>query len=180
MSDHLPILIVICPLVAALVVPLVARLSVRLSRAVTVVASAAALVCALASLGAVLDRGVWHYHLGGWAPPWGVEYVVDPLGGGMAVLVALVATLVAIYAGPYLQYFSLLRGAAFDSLFLLLTSGLLGITLTGDLFNLYVFLEISSLAAYALLASGGDQAVVATFRYLLRVSTYSGLATSTR
>ncbi len=167
MSDHLPILIVICPLVAALVVPLVARLSVRLSRAVTVVASAAALVCALASLGAVLDRGVWHYHLGGWAPPWGVEYVVDPLGGGMAVLVALVATLVAIYAGPYLQYFSLLRGAAFDSLFLLLTSGLLGITLTGDLFNLYVFLEISSLAAYALLASGGDRAVVATFRYLL-------------
>ena len=167
MSDHLPILIVICPLVAALLVPLVARLSVRLSRVVTVAASAAALVCALASLRAVLDRGVWHYHLGGWAPPWGVEYVVDPLGGGMAVLVALVATLVAIYAGPHLQYFSLLRGAAFDSLFLLLTSGLLGITLTGDLFNLYVFLEISSLAAYALLASGGDRASVATFRYVL-------------
>ena len=167
MSDHLPILIVICPLVAALLVPLAARLSVRLSRVVTVVASAAALVCAVAALRAVLDRGVWHYHLGGWAPPWGVEYVVDPLGGGMAVLVALVATLVAIYAGPHLQYFSLLRGAAFDSLFLLLTSGLLGITLTGDLFNLYVFLEISSLAAYALLASGGDRAAVATFRYVL-------------
>ena len=167
MSDHLPILIVICPLVAALLVPLAARLSVRLSRVVTVVASAAALVCAVAALRAVLDRGVWHYHLGGWAPPWGVEYVVDPLGGGMAVLVALVATLVAIYAGPHLQYFSLLRGAAFDSLFLLLTSGLLGITLTGDLFNLYVFLEISSLAAYALLASGGDRASVATFRYVL-------------
>ena len=46
-------------------------------------------------------------------------------------------------------------------------SGLLGITLTGDLFNLYVFLEISSLAVYALLASGGDRAVVATFRYLI-------------
>lgn len=167
MSDHLPILIVVCPLVSALLVPLAARLSIRLSRAVTVVASAAALACALAALGAVLDRGVWHYHLGGWAPPWGVEYVVDPLGGGMAVLVALVGTLVAIYAGPHLRGLSSLRGAAFDSLFLLLTSGLLGITLTGDLFNLYVFLEISSLAAYALLASGGDRAAVATFRYLL-------------
>ena len=130
-------------------------------------APAVALLCAVQALRVVLDRGPWHYYLGGWAPPWGIEYVVDPLGGGMAVLVALLATLVAIYAGPHLRAFSLRRTAVFDSLFLLLTSGLLGITLTGDLFNLYVFLEISSLAAYALLESGGGRAVAATFRYLL-------------
>ncbi|HIE92578.1 MAG TPA: hypothetical protein EYQ83_06810 [Acidobacteria bacterium] len=167
MSEHLPILIVLCPLVGALVVPLVARVSLRASRALTVVATLSSLACALAALRMVLDGDDWHYHLGGWAPPWGIEYVVDPLGGGMAVVVALLAALVAIYAGPHLRVYTALRGAAFDSLFLLLTSGLLGITLTGDLFNLYVFLEISSLAAYALLASGGERAVVATFRYLL-------------
>ena len=167
MSAHLPILIVICPLAAALVVPLVARVSALLARGITVAAPAGALVCAVEALRVALDRGPWHYHLGGWAPPWGIEYVVDPLGGGMAVLVALLATLVAIYAGPHLQVLSRRRTAVFDSLFLLLTSGLLGITLTGDLFNLYVFLEISSLAAYALLASGGERAVVATFRYLI-------------
>jgi len=166
-SEHLPILIVLCPLVGALVVPLVARVSLRASRALTVVATLSSLACALAALRMVLDGDDWHYHLGGWAPPWGIEYVVDPLGGGMAVVVALLAALVAIYAGPHLRVYTALRGAAFDSLFLLLTSGLLGITLTGDLFNLYVFLEISSLAAYALLASGGERAVVATFRYLL-------------
>ena len=167
MTLHLPILIVICPMVAALLVPLAHRLSARLARGIAIAAPAAALVCAVAALRIVLDRGPWHYHLGGWAPPWGIEYVVDPLGGGMAVLVSLLATLVAIYAGPHLLAVSQLRVAVFDSLFLLLTSGLLGITLTGDLFNLYVFLEISSLAVYALLASGGDRAVVATFRYLI-------------
>ncbi len=167
MSEHLPILIVLCPLVGALVVPLAARVSTRASRALTVLATLSSLACAVAALRAVLVGDDWHYHLGGWAPPWGIEYVVDPLGGGMAVVVALLAALVAIYAGPHLRDYTPRRGAAFDSLFLLLTSGLLGITLTGDLFNLYVFLEISSLAAYALLASGGGRAVVATFRYLL-------------
>ena len=154
-------------MVAALVVPLVGRVSARLAHGILVAAPAVALVCAVLALRVVLDSGPWHYHLGGWAPPWGIEYVVDPLGGGMAVLVAVLATLVAIYAGPYLGALSPRRAAVFNSLFLLLTSGLLGITLTGDLFNLYVFLEISSLAAYGLLASGGERAVVATFRYLL-------------
>ncbi|MCH7747613.1 MAG: NADH/ubiquinone/plastoquinone (complex I) [Acidobacteria bacterium] len=154
-------------MIAALVVPLVGRVSARLAHGITVVAPAVALVCAVMALRVALDSGPWHYYLGGWAPPWGIEYVVDPLGGGMAVLVALLATLVAIYAGPHLRALSPRRAAVFNSLFLLLTSGLLGITLTGDLFNLYVFVEISSLAAYALLASGGERAIVATFRYLL-------------
>jgi len=166
-TAHLPILIVVCPMIAALVVPLVGRVSARLAHGITVVAPAVALVCAVMALRVALDSGPWHYYLGGWAPPWGIEYVVDPLGGGMAVLVALLATLVAIYAGPHLRALSPRRAAVFNSLFLLLTSGLLGITLTGDLFNLYVFFEISSLAAYALLASGGERAIVATFRYLL-------------
>ena len=167
MSAHLPILIVVCPMVAALIAPLVGRVSARLARGLTVAAPAVALGCAVMALRTALDSGPWHYHLGGWAPPWGIEYVVDPLGGGMAVLVALLATLVAIYAGSYVRSLSPRRTTVFNSLFLLLTSGLLGITLTGDLFNLYVFLEISSLSAYGLLASGGERAVVATFRYLL-------------
>ena len=154
-------------MIAALLVPLVGRVSAGLARGITVLAPAVALVCAGQALRITLDTGPWHYALGGWAPPWGIEYVVDPLGGGMAVLVALLATLVAVYAGPHLRTVSRRQGTIFDSLFLLLTSGLLGITLTGDLFNLYVFLEISSLSAYALLASGGERAVVATFRYLL-------------
>jgi multicomponent Na+:H+ antiporter subunit D len=51
--------------------------------------------------------------------------------------------------------------------YLLLVAGLAGMVVTGDVFNLYVFLEISSLSAYALVALGGDRSVVASFRYLL-------------
>ena len=93
--------------------------------------------------------------------------MIDPLGGGMAVLVSFFAVIVSFYAGPHLARTRPARVGIFDGLFLLLTAGLLGIVVTGDLFNLYVFLEISSLSAYALLSTGGSRAVVAAFRYLL-------------
>jgi multicomponent Na+:H+ antiporter subunit D len=115
----------------------------------------------------VLVHGAWHYQLGGWLPPWGIEYVIDPLAGGMALLIGGMALPAVLYAGPALSGWPAGQVGAFYSLFLLLVTGLLGMVVTGDLFNLYVFLEISSLAAYALLASGGIRAVVATFRYLL-------------
>ena len=167
MTAHLPVLIVVIPLLAAIVTPLLARLSPRLSRGLTIGALAAALTGAIGALSRVLAEGTWRYHLGGWAPPWGIEYVIDPLSGGMAVLVSFFALVVSIYAGPNLERISPARAGIVDGLFLLLTAGLLGMVVTGDLFNLYVFLEISSLSAYALLSSGGNRAVLATFRYLL-------------
>ncbi|HXE81524.1 MAG TPA: proton-conducting transporter membrane subunit, partial [Vicinamibacterales bacterium] len=100
-------------------------------------------------------------------PPWGIEYVVDPLGGLMAALVSVFAVAAAVYAGPFVQQLRPRDAGVFHAVYLLLTAGLLGIVVTGDLFNLYVFLEISSLAAYALLALGGGRSVVASFRYLL-------------
>ena len=124
-------------------------------------------LCATTALLRVLDTGPWHYELGGWAPPWGIEYVIDPLSAGMAMLVSFVATLVSIYADAQRRQLPEGRSGLFDSLFLLLVAGLLGIVVAGDMFNLYVFLEVASLAAYGLLSTGGTRAVVATFRYLL-------------
>ncbi|HJO39705.1 MAG: monovalent cation/H+ antiporter subunit D family protein [Vicinamibacterales bacterium] len=169
MSEHLPVLIVVVPLSAAFVVPLLGRRSSGAAHIVTLGALAATLVAASVALARVLRTadGVWRYELGGWAPPWGIEYVLDPLSGGMSVLVAGLALAAAIYAGPYLRTADPDRIGLFDSLYLLLVAGLLGIVVTGDLFNLYVFLEISAIAAYALLSTGGDRAAVATFRYLL-------------
>ena len=167
MTAHLPVLIVVIPLVAAIATPLLARFSSRWSRALTIGALTGAHICSLAALSRVLTTGTWHYHMGGWSPPWGIEYVIDPLGGGMAVLVSFFAVIVSFYAGPHLARTRPARVGIFDGLFLLLTAGLLGIVVTGDLFNLYVFLEISSLSAYALLSTGGSRAVVAAFRYLL-------------
>lgn len=167
MTAHLPVLIVVVPLAAALLVPLVAMLSTLLARVVSLLAVAISLVSAIGALARVLAEGNWHYYLGGWAPPWGIEYVIDPLSGMLAVLVAFFGVLAAFYAGPYLRDKSPTAQGSFYALFLLLNAGLLGMVATGDVFNLYVFLEISSLAGYALIAYGGNRATVAAFRYLI-------------
>jgi len=100
MREHFPALIVVVPLLASLVTPFVAYLSKRLVRWFVV---AAILVAHISSIGALvhsLEKGPWHYHFGGWLPPWGIEYVVDPLAGVMAVLISFVGLIAAIRPYP--------------------------------------------------------------------------------
>lgn len=167
MMEQLPALLVVIPLLTALATPLLAYFSARVARWVVIGAMLAAHLCSLGIIKRVLAEGNWHYHFGGWQPPWGIEYAVDPLGGGMAVLISFLSLLVLFYSGPYLKEETWLRTGMFYSLYLLLSVGLMGMVVTGDAFNLYVFLEISSLSAYALIAAGGARATVAAFRYLL-------------
>ncbi|KUO51273.1 MAG: hypothetical protein APF76_17485 [Desulfitibacter sp. BRH_c19] len=167
MREQLPALIVVVPLAAALLAPLVAYFSKTMVKLLTIMALLVANISAVTVLIQVLNEGTLNYHFGGWAPPWGIEYVYDPLSSIMAVLIAFVALVVAIYAGPFLEKDAKFKTGIFYSLFLLLSVGLLGMMVTGDVFNLYVFLEISSLAGYALIAAGGNRATVAAFRYLL-------------
>lgn len=167
MTAHLPALIVLMPLAVALTVPVWARLSAVLAYFMTLASLVIALISSLGSLQHVLLNGKWHYYFGGWLPPWGIEYVIDPLAGGIAVLVSFLGLLVAIYSQPYLADKPAKDKGYFYALYLLMVAGLLGIVVTGDVFNLYVFLEISSLAAYALIAFGDHRAIVAAFRYLL-------------
>jgi len=166
-TAHLPALIPVAPLVIALLTPILARLSVTLVRITALTALLISLASSAGALQHALVEGTWHYHFGGWAPPWGIEYVIDPLAGIIAVLVSFFCLLVLVYAAPYLAGKPAQEKGYFYTLYLLLAAGLLGMVVTGDVFNLYVFLEISSLAAYALIASGGSRATVAAYRYLL-------------
>ncbi|MFZ7104896.1 MAG: monovalent cation/H+ antiporter subunit D family protein [Peptococcaceae bacterium] len=167
MREQLPALIVVVPLLAALASPFVAYFSSTLVRLLSIAAILVAHLSAIGSLIHALTIGTWHYHFGNWAPPWGIEYVIDPLGGAMAVLISFVSLVVVIYSGPFLKEDDWLKKGIFYTLFTLLTTGLLGMVVTGDVFNFYVFLEISSLTGYALIAAGGHRAAVAAFRYLL-------------
>ena len=166
MIAHLPVLIVVVPLMAAAFTALAALRSAGLARGVTLGALGATLAMAGAALARTLEEGTIRYQLGGWAPPWGIEYVIDPLAGAMAVLIAVFGLIVAVYAGPFLPGAPRLGAGGFHAVYLLLVTGLLGMVVTGDLFNLYVFLEIASLAVYALIALGGAHGVVASLRYL--------------
>ena len=166
-STHAPILILLVPLATALVIPFLELWKARGARTLTLLAILASLFFSATCLWQSLQSGPIHYHLAGWAPPTGIELVLDPLSGFMATLVSGMGLLAAFYSGPYLTGWSARRVGTFYTVYCLLVVGLQGIVITGDLFNLYVFLEISSLAAYALLSQGGSRAIVAVFRYLL-------------
>jgi multicomponent Na+:H+ antiporter subunit D len=122
---------------------------------------------ALWLLAEVVRGGALRHSLGGWAAPIGIEYVVDALGAFVVVVIAGIALAVGLYARTAVRREHPEQEVAFLGMFLTLLLGLTGMVLTGDLFNLYVFYEISSLAGYSLLAVGDRKAPVAAFRYLI-------------
>lgn len=109
-----------------------------------------------------------HYYLGGWDPPWGIEYVVDHLNAVILISIAIISFLVAIYSKTNVkQELPEEKIPQFYTLFLLQVTGLLGMTITGDAFNLYVLLEIASFSAYAIIAMGRKGSEFAAFRYMI-------------
>jgi multicomponent Na+:H+ antiporter subunit D len=166
--EHLPVLIVAVPLIAAPICAVILRGQIAYALAVLVALATFAMSLALARR--VLTEGAVYYAMGGWPPPWGIVYVVDPLAAMLLVLVTGMAAI--IMPGTY---YGVGREVArrtqrlFYTVALLVLSGMLGIVITGDAFNLYVFLEISSLASYTLVASGSDRrALPAALNYLIQ------------
>jgi multicomponent Na+:H+ antiporter subunit D len=166
-AEHLPALQVVVPLLAAPLMLLVRRGTIAWLLAVGV--SWAALAIALALAFKVREAGTISYAMGSWPPPWGIEYRVDGLNAFVLVLVSLVAAVVAPYARtsvaaelPRDQHY------LFFTMYSLCLAGLLGITITGDAFNVFVFLEISSLSTYVLIALGRNRrALLAAYQYLV-------------
>ena len=133
----------------------------------TILALAISTAASAAALASVLSDGAIHHFLGGWTPPIGIEYVVDHVSAFVATVVTSVALLVLVATRQVAAQEMPDRLGPFYGMTLLLLGGLTGIVVTGDLFNLFVFLEISSLAAYTLVFMGGRQGMIAAFRYLI-------------
>jgi len=167
MQEHLPVLQVVVPMVAAPVCVLLRRRALVLPFSIAV--TWATLAVAIALLVRVLDEGVLRYALGGWAAPWGIEYRVDPLSAFVSLFVAGLGAVVLTFAPRSIaKEIPTDRQHFFCTSYLLCVTGLLGIAITGDLFNLFVFLEISALSSYALISQGPSrQALFAAFKYLL-------------
>ena len=171
MSQHLPVLLVAVPLFLAPVAALVGRW--KLAWAVAAAGCWWAFAASIMLLRRVMDEGTIHYAMGGWEAPYGIEYRIDLVSAFVALIVAAIGAVVVPYARTSIaKEVSEDRGALFYSAFLLCLSGLLGISVTGDVFNVFVFLEVSSLSAYAMIALGQDRrALTAAFQYLIMGST---------
>lgn len=163
----LPVLIPAIFLGAGVLIPLVGLRVRSLVYPMALVASAAATLIAFSGLLNVLDNGPMVHQLGSWAPPVGIILVLDGLSGFVVSLVTGIGFLVMVYARRSILDESPERYTVIYALSMLLMSGLTGMVLTGDMFNLYVWLEISSLSAYALIGAGDRRGAVAGFRYLI-------------
>ena len=165
--EHLPVLQIVIPLLAA---PVCVLLRHRTAvRTFAVLVAWTCLGIALTLLAEVREGGAIFYHLGNWAPPLGIEYRVDLLNAYVLVIVSAIGAVVMPFGfgtpepglrdGQHHLYYAA---------FLLCLTGLLGITITGDAFNVFVFLEVSSLAAYTLISLGQHRrALTAGFSYLI-------------
>ncbi len=167
MSQNLPALLVVVPLMLAVVSALSGR--ARIAWGVATAACWWALYASLALLQRVQAEGVIRYPLGGWEAPYGIEYRIDLASAFVAVIVASIAAVSVLFARKSVEReISEDRGPLFYAAFILMLTGLLGISITGDVFNVFVFLEISSLSAYSMIALGQDRrALTATFQYLI-------------
>jgi len=119
------------------------------------------------SLAYTLDGHQLHYYLGGWPPPLGIEYLVDTVAAFAATVVTGVALLALIGTRRTALAEFPDRLGLFYTLALLILTGITGMIVTHDLFNLYIFMEIGSLATYALVFMGGPRGMIAGFRYLV-------------
>ncbi len=165
--DHLPAAVPVTLLTLSLVAPVAGRVRASLAFPVALIATAFAALASVLLLSRVLEEGTQRYDLGGWAPPVGIELVVDEVAAFVTLVVMSVSLLVLIATRRWALREAAGREGAFYGLVLLLLGGLTGMVVTGDLFNLFVFLEISSLAAYALVFIGGRRSMIAGFRYLI-------------
>jgi multicomponent Na+:H+ antiporter subunit D len=165
--DQYPILIILTPLLAALFCSLLRLTARKYCNLITVLAMAAVFACSLGLLFRVITEGTIHYELGGWPPPFGIDYVIDHLNALVLFVIALVGLCSAVYCKRSVEQELPEKIATFHTLFLLMITGLLGMTVTGDAFNLYVLLEISALTSYALIAGGKGRATLSAFNYLI-------------
>jgi multicomponent Na+:H+ antiporter subunit D len=161
-----PVFIPLAFLLSAMLAPLLGLILRPLAHITAIAGSAVALLFSMRGLFIVLTEGPISYHLAGWMPPLGIELYLDPLAGFFCVLLSGITLPVLIFGKRSVVQETPQKEIPFYSLSMLLVGGLSGMVMTGDLFNLYVFLEIGALSGYALVAIGDRRAPVSAFRYL--------------
>jgi multicomponent Na+:H+ antiporter subunit D len=167
MLDQFPAIVIAVPLIASALCAVI-----RHERTCWLIAVLVSFLCFFGSasmLSVVQGDGFISYSMGGWAPPIGIEYRVDLLAIYLLILVSLIATGVLIYGRRSVaaEIKEDIRGWYY-TMYLLCLCGLMGIIITGDAFNAFVFMEVSSLSMYTLIALGKDRrALAAAYQYLI-------------
>ena len=160
-------LLIALPFLGAFLIPLVALASKKLSHYIPAVVMLTNLGIALSLLPRVMNAPIV-VSLSGWRAPIAINFVVGPLGLGLAILISFVGFLVSVYGISYIHEEPKEK---YHMLVLTLLTGATGMVLTGDIFNLFVFFEILSLSSYALTGYNRDRGgTEAAIKYLIQGS----------
>jgi multicomponent Na+:H+ antiporter subunit D len=166
-STNLPVLLFLIPFLGALIAAAVGWIIRDAARWIALASLTVTAAVSVLAVPRVLREGSLHTHMGGWPPPIGIEVLLDPLSAFIGAVVAVVGLIVVSGAQSQVSQELAGRETVYYAAVLLLISGLMGIVVTGDLFNLFVQIEVASLSAYALVAAGGRGAPRAGMNYLI-------------
>ena len=164
MSHNIIPLIVAIPLAAAFMNSLIGKKIKGFSDALSAMTTFSLAVISIFAVILFKENGVMVYKAGGWAPPIGIAMVIDGLTAFMLVTINVIAFFISIYSIDYMKKYT--EKWVFYCLFLLMVAGINGVIISGDMFNLYVFLEIAAISSYALVAFGTEhEELEASFKY---------------
>ncbi len=154
------------PLVSAFLIPILAKIYKPLVWFVCTTVSFILFIIALYGVAVTQEFPMIVYKMGNWPPPLGIIMAFDSFSGFMVLVISIIVFTCSLFSLRFLSNFS--GQWKFYTLFMLMTAGMMGIVITGDLFNMFVFLEIAALSSYALVAFGveGEQ-LEASFKYMV-------------
>ena len=153
----IPILVIV-PLASAFLIMVLGRVIGDMPR---YFASVIMLFLLLASFYTLMNTGseISVYQVGGWGTldkiPIGIVMVLDAFSAIMLCIISTIGFLSAVYSISYIRRYT--GENYFYALFCLMVAGMNGVVLSGDLFNIFVFLEISVISSYALVAFGVEK-----------------------
>lgn len=164
-----PVHYIALPLMAAFLIPLFGKLNKNLVRLIPglVLLYLSYISVVLMTQVITLDTSIIEV-IAGWAPPWGINLVFSPFTGFLASMFSMLGFLIWMYTYNFKPEVDSAQTQKFYVLFMMLITGTIGIVLTGDIFNLFVFLEITAISAYSLTAFYRERdGAEAAFKYLL-------------
>ncbi len=168
-ADHFPALIVVVLFAAAFLSPLLYRYAEKISAPFVIASLLLSLLMSIALLVQVQQFGPVFYHMGGWPPPWGIEFSADPIRVYILIVVTAVSLWIFLYALRDLKH-ELKKEVIgwYYTLYSILVGSMAGIALTNDLFNLFVLMEICAISACAIISIKEDrECLEASFKYLI-------------
>jgi multicomponent Na+:H+ antiporter subunit D len=153
-------------LVAAFIIPILGKFAKSIIWIFVTLVSFALFILALYGVAVTQQFPMLVYKMGNWPPPLGIVMAFDSMSAFMTLVISILVFAGAVFSFRYMSHYT--GQWKFYTLYMLITAGMMGISITGDLFNMFVFLEIAAISSYALVAFGVDvEELEASFKYMV-------------